>query len=294
MFRPLPGLDSAGAVWDRTDSETDTEDKDGTRKYYPVGGVFSTEVSRIFTVGSGRGGVEKIRHAIRPEIVYTYIPRVIQDKLSNFVGTVEAQNIVTYSLTNTLIAKTRGADGNANYYQMMRLMLAQTYNIREQRREITDPDNDKRRPFGDVTVELDLTPSQYFSFAARNIYSSNTGYWTQDNYDLTLLDGRGDFLSLGYRHTKDSLKELNLSLKAVLTPTVDAIYILRRNLQDRKTVESTYGVKYRKQCWLFELNVTSGEYDRTVMAYISLLGLGGGGTSMGIKRGAEGQGGGVF
>ena len=142
---------------------------------FPVGGTLSTEVSRVFTVGSGKGGVEKIRHSIRPEIFYTYIPEVLQDKLPNFVGGIGAQNTLTYALTNTIISRTRGADGKANYHQMMRLMLAQTYDIRESRRTLTDPDTDKHRPFGDLYLELDLSPIQYFSFAARNIYSTNTG-----------------------------------------------------------------------------------------------------------------------
>ncbi len=68
------------------------------------------------------------------------------------------------------------------------------------------------------------------------------------------------------------------------------IYILRRNLLDNKTIESTYGIKYRRQCWLFEVNVTSGEYDQTVMGYISLTGLGGGGGNMALKEGQRDRG----
>ncbi len=63
-----PWVGFRGSIWDRTDSEADTEDKYGTREIFPVGGTFSTEISRVFTVGSGIGGVEKIRHSIRPEI----------------------------------------------------------------------------------------------------------------------------------------------------------------------------------------------------------------------------------
>ena len=140
-----------------------------------------------------------------------------------------------------------------------------------------------------MTLELDLTPIQYFSLSARNIYSVNFGDWTQSNYDLTLHDNRGDSISAGYRYTKDSLEEVNLYLKASLTSSMDAVYILRRNLLDQKTIESTYGIKYRRQCWNVELNVSSGENDRTVMAYFSLLGLGGGGTSIAFRE-ERGQG----
>ncbi len=293
-IRATPWAGFRESIWDRTDSGTDTEDKYGTREVFPVGGNFSTEISRVFTLGSGIGGVEKIRHSVKPEIFYTYIPEVRQDNLPNYVGGIAAQNTMTYALTNTIVSRTRGADGKANYQQLMRLMLAQTYDIRESERTITNPDTDKRRPFSDVVLELDLTPIQYFSLAARNIYSTNTGYWTQTNYDLTLLDNRGDFLSVGYRYTRESLREINLYLKASLTSSIDAVYILRRNLLDKKTIESTYGVKYRRQCWLFEINVTSGEYDQTVMGYISLMGLGGGGGGITVQRGGDRQGGTAF
>ena len=293
-LRATPWAGFRGSIWDRTDSETDTEDKYGTREVFPVGTSLSTEISRVFTVGSGSGGVEKIRHSIGADVFYTYIPEVLQENLPNFVGGIGAQNTLTYGLTNTIVSRTKGTDGKANYHQLMRLLLAQTYDIRESRRTITNPDTDKHRPLSDVFLELDLAPIQYFSLAARNIYSTNTGHWTQTNYDLTLLDNRGDFLSVGYRYTRESLREINLYLKASLTSSIDAVYILRRNLLDKKTIESTYGVKYRRQCWLFEVNVTSGEYDRTVMAYISLVGLGGGGSSIALKRGGEGQGGAAF
>lgn len=293
-LRATPWAGFNGSIWDRTDSETDTEDKDGSRKVFPVGGTLSTEISRVFNVGSGIGGVEKIRHSIKPEIFYTYIPEVRQENLPNFVGGIGAQNSLTYALTNTIVSRTRGANGKANYQQLMRFLLAQSYDIRESRRELTDPETDKHRPFSDVALELDLTPVRYISLAARNIYSTNTGYWTQTNYDLTLLDNRGDFLSVGYRYTRESLREINLYLKASLTSSIDAIYVSRRNLLDKKTIESTYGVKYRRQCWLFEVNVTSGEYDRTVMGYISLTGLGGFGGGINLRRGEEGQGGAAF
>ena len=100
---------------------------------------------------------------------------------------------------------------------------------------------------------------------------------------MTVFDNRGDHLSVGYLNTKTLgynvkqtvLEELNLFLKASVTSSLDAIYILRKNLLDRKTIESTYGIKYSKQCWSVELRVSSMENYMLVMAYFSLLGLGG-------------------
>ena len=90
--------------------------------------------------------MEKIRHSIRPEIAYTFIPEVVQDKPPEFLGGIRGQHSLTYGLTNTLLARTRGTDGKVSYREMMRLKLAQTYDIRESRREMTDPETDKHRP----------------------------------------------------------------------------------------------------------------------------------------------------
>ncbi|OHE22751.1 MAG: hypothetical protein A2Z43_09770 [Syntrophobacterales bacterium RBG_19FT_COMBO_59_10] len=275
-----------GSAWERTDSGTDAGDKHGYRQVFPFGASLSTEIARVFVVGSPeKVGVEKIRHAIRSEIFYNYnyVPdNASQERGPDFLARYGFQNSLTYALTNTIVSRKRGADGKISYQQMMRLMLAQTYDIRESSREVTGVGSDIRRPLSDVTVELDLTPIPNFSLAARNLYSVNYSAWQASNYDLTVYDNRGDHLSLGYRNTQSLgynykqtvLEELNLYLKASVTSSLDAIYILRKNLLDRKTIESTYGIKYRKQCWNVELNMTEREDDRMMMVVFSLYGLG--------------------
>ncbi|MBU2055593.1 MAG: LPS assembly protein LptD [Proteobacteria bacterium] len=284
--RVAPWAGFRGSAWERTDSGTDAGDKHGYRQVFPFGASLSTEIARVFVVGSPeKVGVEKIRHAIRPEIFYNYnyVPdNASQERGPDFLARYGFQNSLTYALTNTIVFRKRGADGKISYQQMMRLMLAQTYDIRESSREVTGVGSDIRRPLSDVTVELDLTPIPNFSLAARNLYSVNYSAWQASNYDLTVYDNRGDHLSLGYRNTQSLgynykqtvLEELNLYLKASVTSSLDAIYILRKNLLDRKTIESTYGIKYRKQCWNVELNMTEREDDRTMMVVFSLYGLG--------------------
>jgi LPS-assembly protein len=296
-----------GSFWERTDSVTDTGDKHGNRQEFPLGASLSTEFSRVFVVGSPeKVGIEKIRHAISPAIYYNYnfIPNIdSQKRAPDYLTRFGYQNSLTYSLTNTLVSKTRGVGGTVGYHQLMRLMLAQTYDILENKKEVTGVGGDIRRPLSDVTVELDLTPLPNFSLYARNVYSVNESAWQASNYYLVVNDNRGDALSLGYLNTQSLgygstpylgsstpysgygikqtlLEEVNLYLKASVTSSLDAIYILRKNLLDRKTIESTYGIKYSKQCWSVELRVSSLENDMVVMAYFSLLGLGGGGVPL--------------
>lgn len=259
------------SAWERSDSAEGSGDKRGDREIFTVGATLSTDFFRVYDVQGEN--VEKIRHGIRPEITYTFIPETSQDLDPDFLDRVPAQNAVNYGVTNTLLARMRTKDGKVGYREMMRLKLGQTYDIQEARRDSGETGKGNR-PFRDVELELDLSPFPYLSLSARNKFDVNAGNWRQNNYDLTLFDHRGDSVSAGYRYTRDTLEEINLYLKAALTPSLGATYVLRRNQLDRKTIESTCGLQYRRQCWNVELSVSDLDDDRTVMLVWSLYGMG--------------------
>jgi LPS-assembly protein len=270
---PLAGFQ--GDLWERSDSLSDSGDKRGDRRIFRFGASLSTEIQKVYDVGGQ--AVEKIRHAIKPEISYTFIPDTLQDRIPDFLERIPGEHGLTYGLTQTLLTRMREGDGKVTYQEMMRFKLFQTYDIREARRDgsVSGKEN---RPFGDVALELDLAPNRFLSLAARNIYNVNLGDWKQSNYDLTVSDRRGDSISAGYRYTRDTLEEINLSLKAALLSSLDLVFVLKRNQLDSKTIEATYGVKYRKQCWDIEFNWSDRDNDRTFMVYVSLSGLGTGGS----------------
>jgi LPS-assembly protein len=291
QFTPQIGVKSTS--WNRDDNVDTGQSKQGSRELYIIGGTATTEIHRIFDVGGK--DVDKIRHGIRPELTYAYIPNVSQTNLPDYVAAVAEQNTLTYSLTNTLLAKLNEKDGGKSYREFLRFKLAQTYDFKEARRGDVDPPKDTR-PFSDVDMELDVNPLQYFSFMARNKYSVNSGQWLQTNYDLNISDWRGDSATVGYRYAKTivnvvnpataitpftsfqysqvSGEELDISLQAVITKSVDLIYVLRKNQLDSIILERTYGVKYRKQCWSIEVYYSESENDKRYMVGVSLLGLG--------------------
>jgi LPS-assembly protein len=294
-----PSLGWQGTFWSRDDDTALTTDtRRGERQLFQAGGALAAEVQRIYTVNWL--GVEKIRHAMKPEITYSYMPNAYQSDIPDFVSTIGEQHSVTYAVTNTLTARSRDKEGKVTYREWARFKLSQTYSILEARRTVV-PGEKENRPFGDVIMELDLTPFSYLGFTARNKLDVNGGGWRQSNYDLNLSDGRGDTLTVGYRYTRDTLdaintlsttttsgttsgalEELNLMLKVALTRSLDLTYVHRRNLLDNKDVERTYGIRYRRQCWEIQVsfsdNVTymaagSEEPDRTFSVKLSLYGL---------------------
>jgi LPS-assembly protein len=281
-----PALALSEVLWRREDQEPDLSNKQGNRNLYAASLYANTEVSRVFNV-SGQT-VEKIRHSIFPEVAYTYIPKVDQTGLPDYIAPVGEQQTITYALTNSLMARWKGKDGKRNYLEFFRLKLAQSFDIIESHRDVAATGGE-RKPFSNIIVEADFKPFQYLSFAARNVYGITTTNWTQANYDLTLSDARGDAAVLGYRYTQNSIEEINLYLKAVITNTLNLTYNQRRSQLLQKDFEKKLAVSYRKQCWNVEfsysekLNTTMNQagvsmqgdqYDRTYMLTLYLYGLG--------------------
>jgi len=257
--------------WDSVHTNDTLAGKRGSREMYDMGATLSTEIHRIFNVGGQT--VEMIRHGIKPELSYTYIPYVYQGDLADYVESVAETNSLTYSLTNTFIAKLRDEEGNKSYREFFNLKLSQPYNIKEARRT-TSGTADKKRPFGNVDIEFDFDPFQYLSFDGDAKFDVNDGEWKETNYNLGISDWRGDSVTAEYRYTQKSVEEINISMKAKVSESLDLQYVLRRNELDKKDLESTYGIDYHKQCWSVEITYSDTSDDRAYMVVFSLYGLG--------------------
>jgi LPS-assembly protein len=272
--------------WSRDDNQTDSKDKTADRTVYNASVSLSSQLSRVFDVKTKDW--EKIRHEIKPEIIYSYVPNVSADNVPDYylpasspflmpVSTLSGdalteQNAVAWSLTNTFTAKVKDNTGAYSYLEFLRLKLFQAYDLHEANKDMAGSTSE-RRPFSDMGIEFDLAPHKYFSFKARNIYNVYDG-WKQNNYDVHISDKRGDSLLIGYRDTQDSVEEINLNLKAVITDHIDGTIVSRHDILNSKTIENSVGFVYHKQCWGMGFDVTETTDDLRFMFKISLAGLG--------------------
>lgn len=274
--------------WNRDDAQANSDNKSGNRTVYNAGLSFSSRISRVFAVKIQNW--DKIKHEIKPEIFYSYIPSVNQDNLPDFIPWVNSfmanslssnigytnvlteQNAVAWALTNTLTARVQGKSGSRSYFELLRFKLFQVYDINEAKKDMAGSTTE-RRPVSDLGIELDLKPHPYIAFAARNKYNPYVG-WKEMNYDLGLHDWRGDNLTVGYRYTLDSIEEINMALKINLTRGVSGNLILRRDQFNDRIVENTVGLAYRAQCWGVGVDYTKTYDDERIMLKFSLAGLG--------------------
>ena len=282
----IPQIAFKETYWNRDDQGV-SDIKSGYRSLFEASVAVNSRLARVFNAGLFNW--EKIRHEIKPEISYSYIPDVKQNGIPDYLPKISSwidpfasantgnanvmmpQNAVAWSLTNTVIAKMKDKAGQGGYLELLRLKLFQAYDVNEAKKDMTGLTTE-RRPISDLGIELDLKPHPYFSFAARNIYSPYRG-WKEMNYDLGISDARGDKLTVGYRYTLDSIEEINLDLKAVITERLSGKFIVRRDQFNDRTVESTIGLTYNEQCWGVGVDYTKTYDDERIMLKISLAGL---------------------
>ena len=282
----IPQVAIKEMFWSRDDNQTGFGDKAGDKTIYDASLTVSSQVSRIFDTSMFNW--EKIRHEIKPELKYSYIPNVKQDNVPDYVTALmpaidrnEAlsttnvtgkQNAVGWSLTNTFTAKVKDGKGESKYLEFLRLKLFQNYDINEAKRGMEEGVAAERRPLSDLGIEIDLSPHQYLSFSARNELSMYGG-WNQTNYGLHISDWRGDKLTVGYRYTKDSIEQINVSVEAMITKNIEGIFVSRVDQFHSRTIENTVGVIYRAQCWAVGFGFTRTDTDNRFIVKLSLSGL---------------------
>jgi LPS-assembly protein len=282
-------------LWDTESNISSTTGDSASRSVYTLALNASTEVYRVFDVSWGE--VQKVRHAIKPEITYNYIPSAGPSLRPDFVlpvgsttvggvaANVDAENSITYALTNTLISRLRDDKGNVSYREVFRLKLSQTYNITTPTIYVTQPvlvipgaptllPADPTKPFRPVDMEIDINPLKYLSFMTRAAYDVNTTSWAQINQDIALSDTRGDSLSFVYRYTKDSVESVGVFGRARVTNSLDLFAGFRQDEFSNSNLEKTVGFEYRSQCWGVEVSYSDLVDDRSFKILFSLTGFG--------------------
>jgi LPS-assembly protein len=259
----------------------------------------SSDVQRIFDVSSDK--LQKIKHSIRPQVVYNYVPEVTQDDLPNFLSPITKINTVTYYLTNILTAKSlmgKGKEGEDlhSYLDFLYFKLYQTYDINEATRDEAAPRINtpagglssigtagttgvvgtpgERRPFSDIIGELEIV------FGPNLRLRSFAGWSPYDNLIQTQthtlnLSAGGSWVNLEYQTTGgDQFRQLNSSFYWKISPSWTANFLNKWAIDQNQSYETTLGLAYNHQCWGIKAHFTETPDDKKFLVSFSLKGLG--------------------
>ncbi len=296
-IEPSAGWRHTTWVMDRWEDER--LDEHSYRQIYDLALDLSTELSKVME--SPVPAVERIRHSIKPRVIYQYIPDQDQSDLPQFtdIDRIAAANQVTYSLTNTFTTRTEKPmpvpapapasapmssaaitalpqpprtlspfGGDFDYQRICRFYLEQTYDIGAARRD--DPE-----PFSDIYGELEVALGRYLGVDADASYDTYQTRFSSHNAGISVADNRGDRLWVEHRYTAD----INESIRSVLSvPVTDRLTVrgeYERNLLTDEEIIKGAGFVYTAQCWAVDFFYAVEGDDQRFSVFIDLTGLGG-------------------
>jgi len=282
-----PSLGVRETVWYLDKDEYSPSDKKRlNRQIYDTKIDFFSEIYHIFNV-KGKS-IEKIQHKIRPQITWDYIPEQDQDEYPLFdeLDRIEKQNLVTYSITNTLTSRSKGnrekkeayildkPNGHENYNppgyaynQFCRFKLEQSYDINKEK-------DDDPEPLSPIYAELELIPGRYFSINADAEWSHYDNRFRSHNIELNLWDNRGDRLFVEYRYTIDSSESIYTDFLLKVSDRLSAYAEYERDIYNGQVIEYGLGFLYETQCWSLDFHLIKDESDYEYQFMIKLFGIG--------------------
>ena len=254
---------------------TNDDDHHDNRNLYDLSLSLQTTLLKIFNLDNGT----KIKHSIRPNVTYSYIPDVDQTGLPNFddKDLVSKENKILYSITSYVTKKWFEKEGNLPFYRdSIFFEVSQSYDINEARSNSTTP-GDEKRPFSDLKAELILTPDDLVYFKGEGEYNVYDNQISSYDLALNLKDRRGDKLDVTYSYERSIADYLDLNVNLNVIEGLDLFHRSRISFLDdeSKTLETTYGIDYKRQCWGIRLSrVEKLDEEVLYFATINLLGLG--------------------
>ncbi|MEJ2169773.1 MAG: LPS assembly protein LptD, partial [Desulfobacterales bacterium] len=291
-FSVEPSLGLRGTAWRLDNKRFGPE---GDQQYY-TRGLYDTRLdllTEVFNIFPMHGKtLDAIKHTIRPRVVYEYIPDVDQSDLPHFdaIDRIENQNLVTYSLINTLTSKTQkkgtfersrvvdpktseviDSPAKYNYNDFLRFELKQSYDINEGK------ENNPDRPFSPLSARLDFFPGKYIALDALALWSVYDYEFLSGNIGTNIWDERGDKLSIQYSYAQQSdeitrfpnltnglintlsdevvlnrANTLKADLQVKVTDRLRVSTVYEYNFLDDIQVQLGFGINYRASCWAID------------------------------------------
>jgi len=258
--------------------DNDPENRDEqSRDAYQMQASLSTHLERIFDFE--RGNVKKLKHKISPSLTYTFRGHEDEDRDSPWFEQIDVEgksNLVTLSIDNFLDARKEDDKGEVTYAQWGTFRLSQGYDIDEARGD--EGRYRKKEPFEPLVGILNVMP--FFT----GLDLDTEVHWDHYDNDFSFADlsleltvdrsgGREDRYEIDYQYTNEGNDAINYRLNINLWYGFSAGTSLKRDLDLRHNIESSYWLDYQSQCWGLRLITESLDGVDSIMFTFRLLGM---------------------
>jgi LPS-assembly protein len=288
-FSVEPSVGLRETLWYLDDQEdfSDNNSKSMSRELVDAQLDLSTDLSRSYALNSKTG--DRIKHTIRPQVIYNFIPATSQDNLPDFdeVDRIEKTSAVTYSITNTFSLRSRLPEENTRHNLKMKATnnteigdIEPVYAYRPFGRFKVEQSYDfnetiEGEPFSPIYARLDLIAGRLLSLNADAQWSTYDSSFLTHNVALSVSDKRGDRIFLEHRYNKDRLETFFGDAIINLHERIAMFAEYERNIEDGKTLLYGVGLLYMASCWSLDIGYADEEGDKKYALMVNLYGLGG-------------------
>lgn len=227
--------------------------------------VFSVDGGLHFERDAGLFGLfgQSYQQTLEPRLYYLNVPYRDQSQIPNFDSGQADFNYARLFTENRFSGGDRFNDANhltlavtsrlleaESGRERIRATLGQRYYFQDQL--VTLPDTPVvTGKTSDILALLSGNVSSQWSLDSGWQYSQSENLTEKFNVGARYQPGIGKTLNMGYRYTRDALKQLDFSSQWPLTGRWNGLGRLNYSLPDSKMLEGLAGVEYNAGCWAF-------------------------------------------
>jgi LPS-assembly protein len=247
---------------------------------------FSSRLNRVYPMEVGN--FQAIQHAIRPEIIYEYVPKVSHENIPSFdqLDKDLARNNVLFGFQTFLTTKEEQKDAEnnpvPNFREVLRFQALQQFNFE---RPPFDPllNPDPKLGLANLNLRLDLMPKSYLTLTYDSIWLPDEARSKQQDFIMGFDSGRGQILRLGYQYRNDfPIDEVIAETGLKLLKNVYINTYHDYSFKKQELFNQGYGIRYIHGCWGLGFIFQREAGDNRFMVSVNLLGLGTIGSSQGL------------
>jgi LPS-assembly protein len=213
------------------------------------------------------------RHEIELQLNYFYAPEVDTTDITafDFYDEFSAVNRFRLFLDNRWTERRTLPEGPSVYRELVNLRLSVDYDLFEQRRILSLPE-EQRHPFSPLVAELEIRPDEriFLRSDVALAIEENPGRMESLAVWGGVNDQAGNGLLLNYNYRRTEFDYLSVSVDFALMSPFYANYEGRFDLQGRKNLDYQASLEYRSGCWSFSGSWYERPDDRGVSFGISL------------------------
>lgn len=207
---------------------------------------------------------ENFIQTVEPRIYYVYIPYQDQSKLPNFDSAQAIFNFSQIFTENRFYGSDRIGDANQvtvgltsrlldpkSGVERLRLALGQRFSLTTPRVNLATPAGTTNR--SDILLSASGRLTRTLSLNSLFQYNPTLAHSEMFNASAHYQPEVGKVLNLGYRFTRNSLRQVDLSEQWPLYGRWHSVARWNYSLQEKRLLEGLVGLEYNQSCWTVRL-----------------------------------------